>query len=470
MPDHEDRHGGLRITLAPRGTRVAEIVDVNTTRLASVALACAFALVAHDARAEGKPWTLGEALSRAMSRAPAIMAAKAARATADEKTSLSRAAYYPTLTAQLAGNASTVRDTQAAPPPSDQVFVYQNSQLSASGGVSLRWTLWDFGRTSNAARAADEGLRAAEAHEAASMAATIADVTTTYLNYVYRRRFVDLTKATVANRERLATIAKALAKSGLQPPIEELRALQRLESSRRDAAVAEVSAADSRAELAVLLGVDASTIGEGKVPSLEVDANAARAEVDAAKGPLPSAARAVADARAAEAEATSSRYFPTIALHGDATYRFAYVDRNDAVLTARTAHGSLVFSVPIFDMAIPSATGAARAEAKHADALAEKAVLDAKREASVAASAVRTVGEQLTHAKKAADLAASVYAVVQARYVQGLSTPVELYDAESADIAARTEKLRAELTETLAKARLLVATGRARILTETDKS
>jgi outer membrane protein TolC len=88
----------------------------------------------------------------------------------------------------------------------------------------------------------------------------------------------------------------------------------------------------------------------------------------------------------------------------------------------------------------------------------------------VAASAVRTVGEQLTHAKKAADLAASVYAVVQARYVQGLSTPVELYDAESADIAARTEKLRAELTETLAKARLLVATGRAKILTETDKS
>jgi outer membrane protein TolC len=53
-----------------------------------------------------------------------------------------------------------------------------------------------------------------------------------------------------------------------------------------------------------------------------------------------------------------------------------------------------------------------------------------------------------------------VLTVVQARYVQGLSDPLELIDAENSDADARVAVVNAELAHALAEVRLIVATGR----------
>jgi outer membrane protein TolC len=66
----------------------------------------------------------------------------------------------------------------------------------------------------------------------------------------------------------------------------------------------------------------------------------------------------------------------------------------------------------------------------------------------------------LEHARKAAEGAAGVLTIVQARYVQGLSSPLELIDAESADSDARVAEAQTELAMALAQVRLYVATGR----------
>jgi outer membrane protein len=412
--------------------------------------------------------TFARAIELGLKRSPQLAAARARSESADARTTQARAGYFPTLNASLSGGGATVRDTQPAPPPSDQVFVYVTNSFSATAAVSLRWTLWDFGRTSNAATAADAAFRAAQASASAVEASVIGDVTTAYVNVVYRTKLGEIAATTVATREKLSLLSKALVKSGLQPAVEELRAGGRLEAARRDLAGVEAEAADGRVGLAVLLGLDPAQplrVVAPKLPTAEADLERAVHEAEE-KNPIVANAEATAEARRAEAETASSRYFPTVGLQGDASYRFAHYDRNDALISARTASAQVVLSAPVFDIGIPSGLSAARAEARQAEANGQSAKLEARREAARAAVALRASLSVMQHAKKAAEASATVYAVIQARYTQGLSPPLELYDAETTDIQARSERVRAELSQTLATVRLLVATGQTRRLKE----
>lgn len=73
---------------------------------------------------------------------------------------------------------------------------------------------------------------------------------------------------------------------------------------------------------------------------------------------------------------------------------------------------------------------------------------------------VRSDAAALASATKAAEDAAGVLTVVQARYLQGLSGPLELIDAESSDAAARIARVQADYAYDLGIVRALVATGR----------
>jgi outer membrane protein TolC len=299
-------------------------------------------------------------------------------------------------------------------------------------------------------------------------AQVIGDVTTAYVNLVYRAKLGEIASATVANREKWALLSKALVKSGLQPAVEELRAGVRLESARRDRAGVLADAADGRVGLATLLGLDPAQplrVTAPKLPTAEADLERAVREAEE-KNPQVTVAEATAEARRADADAATSRYLPSLGLQGDASYRFAHYDRNDALISARTASAQVVLTAPLFDIGIPSGVSAARADARQAEATGQAAKLDARREAAQAAVALKSSLTVLTHAKKAAEASAAVFAVIQARYTQGLSPPLELYDAETTDIQARSERVRAELSQTLATVRLLVATGQTRRLKE----
>lgn len=425
-------------------------------------------VVQPTAEAAGETLTFARALELGLARSPVLAAARARSDSADARTTQARAGYFPTLSASLTGGGATVRDTQPAPPPSDQVFVYVTNSVSATAAVSLRWTLWDFGRTSNAATSAEASLRAAQANATSVEAQVIGDVSTAYVNLVYREKLGEIASATVANREKWALLSKALVKSGLQPAVEELRAGVRLESARRDRAGVLADAADGRVGLATLLGLDPAQplhVTAPKLPTAEADLERAVREAEE-KNPQVTVAEATAEARRADADAATSRYLPSLGLQGDASYRFAHYDRNDALISARTASAQVVLTAPLFDIGIPSGVSAARADARQAEATGQAAKLDARREAAQAAVALKSSLTVLTHAKKAAEASAAVFAVIQARYTQGLSPPLELYDAETTDIQARSERVRAELSQTLATVRLLVATGQTRRLKE----
>ncbi len=433
-------------------------------RLAAVTVFAAFALtlaVPVRAMAEEPSLTLSRALEIGRQRSPQIKGARARADSAEANIDEQRAGYYPSLSANVTGSGAAVRDTQPTPPPSEGLFAFVNYSAAGSAGTSVRWTLWDFGRTSGNVAAAEANHTSATASHAGTELGVMNDVATAYVNLHYKEQLREVTKATLTQREKLVVIAKGLIKAGLQPPLEEIRASARAEAARLQLATAEADAYDARAVLAALLSLDPAAplkVAPPRLPRLDMDSAIASREAEH----LPSVASATADkdSKEAAADAAFARYLPAISLAVDDYYRLTRSDKSDVLLNTRQATASLVVSVPIFDASIgPNLTGA-RADAATAAATLEQTRRDAKSEAARASFAVRTTAVALEHAKRSADGAAGVLQIVSARYVQGLSSPLELIDAESSDADARIQRTQSELAHALAVVRLMVATGK----------
>ncbi len=405
--------------------------------------------------------TLSRALEMGRQRSMQLRGARAHAESAEANIDEQRAGYYPTLTANVAGSGAAVRDTQPTPPPAEGLFAFVNYTAAASAGTSVRWTLWDFGRTGGSVAAAEASHTSATASVAGKEIGVMSDVASAYVTLHYKEQLREVTKATLSQRERLVVIAKGLIKAGLQPPLEEIRASARAEAARLRLATAEADVYDARAVLAALLSLDPAAplkVAPPRLPRLDMDSALAMREAEH----LPSVAQATADheSREATADAAQARYLPTLSLAIDDAYRLTRSDKSDVLLNTRQATAQVVLSVPIFDASIaPNLTGA-RADAASAAAALEQAKRDARSDAARAAFAVRTSAVALEHARRSADGASAVLQIVQARYIQGLSSPLELIDAESSDSDARIQRTQSELAHALATVRLLVATGR----------
>ena len=403
--------------------------------------------------------TLAKAVTLAAERAPELAAARARAANAEAHTSAARAGHLPTLTAAGTLQGTAVRDAQ----PLDRDFVARSVTYTGAGigAASMRWTLLDLGKTSNAVAAADATARAAAASTGEATAQLLGDAASRYVTLYYRDELRRATEATVAQRERLLVLAKALVKTGLQPPVEELRAGSRVEAARRDLATAEASAQDARAQLAGLLGLPTTfAVAEPQLPDLDLDARRAAREGEEARD-MVKVAREEAAAAESAVGAALARYLPSLTLNADGSYRLAQNDTFPLRGSTLSGVASLVVSLPLFDATIPAGTRAASASAAEAHAQLALTIRDARTEAARATLVLRSTRDGVEHAKMAAEAAAAVFAVVQARYAQGLASPIELIDAEASDADARSSRANAQLTYALAIVRVLVATGRS---------
>ena len=109
--------------------------------------------------------TLREVVAAATKSNPDAIAAQARIDRAEADGSAASARYLPSLDARVIGGANTVQDT----------LIFRNdhytmSTTHAEGRVDLRWTLWDFGRTSSAVAAATASTESAEQSSKATKA------------------------------------------------------------------------------------------------------------------------------------------------------------------------------------------------------------------------------------------------------------------------------------------------------------
>jgi outer membrane protein TolC len=434
----------------------ARALDTLLITMLSIAL---LTLVTH-AHAQARTLTLSKALELAAKRAMTLTAAHFREASAEAALRNAGANYYPTLTVNLSGGGSAVRDAQPAPPPSNGLFSYSNYAATGSGAVALRWTVFDFGRTSESVTSAQAEHALATADRSDVGLTVVNDVATAFLTLHHQQRLRDAAAATLAQRERTSAIAHGLVLSGMQPPLEELRASARVDAASLQLSSADAAVIDARIVLAALLLVPAQQLQSIAPPRLsKAEAAVTTSKFVAESIPSVRVARAEHRAKLADSRAAAARYLPTLSLNLDAEYRVARYDHTDLAFNTRSATGTVIASLPLFDATIGAGLDQARADASNAFSLAEQTVRDAQRESTRALAALNATQRALVPARRAAQGAAVVLEVVQARYTQGLCTPIELIEAETSDTASRTALIQTELAHDLALVRAAKALG-----------
>jgi outer membrane protein len=440
----------------------------------AVAIALLIAVTARTgAAAADEALTLSRAIEIGRERAPALAAARAHRDSAEANVSEVSAGYFPTLTASVSGTGAGLHDLQPTSPPvpagQPLLYVYNNDSLAGNVAGSIRWTLFDFGRTAGSVRAARGIHASAEASAANVELGVVNDVANAFITLYFKEQLRDVMRVTLAQREKLVALAHGMIGAGLMPALEEIRAAARAEAARTQLAQAEGDAADARAVLASALGMDPESPLEVAPPRLQTFDMAVPMATSAADD-LPPVTSAEADCETKRGfeENAKARYFPVISLAIDSYYRLTQskgtvggleVDPPFPLNTASLT-GTLTLTVPLFDASIAPNLRGARLDLDSATATAAQTHRDARSEAARAVLAVRASSLEVGHARKAAEDAAGVLTIVQARYVQGLSSPLDLIDAESSDFAARVDRTQAEFAYALAVVRALSATGR----------
>lgn len=420
------------------------------------------ALVLTETSAHAEDLSFGRALKLAKQRAPEMRAARARLAGAEAGVGLARAGYYPTLTATGAVGEDASGDTRPTGVPAKPFFNIVQYTTSASATGTLRWNLYDFGKTGNSVAAAEASRDAAESSTGNDEASLVNRVAAAYLDVVYAMKTRDIQAGIADDREKSFIVVKALVKQGISPAVEELRSRSRIESARRDFEAADANMHQARVTLLALLGMDPKSepkFSQPKLPKTRLDVEAAAKEAEEKK-PSVLASKANASASDASVDAARSRYLPTIGVSGDANYRYFKIDTLDSWLPSRGASGSLFLTVPIYDPTNGSRLDQAKANALSATATYDLARREARTAASRAIVGLQTSEKVLDHAHKAAEATGAVLAVIRARFQSGLTSMLDLIEAETSDAEARIAEVNAEKSVDLSILNVYDATGR----------
>src|SRR5262245_11627292 len=190
--------------------------------------------IAASSRANAEELTLSRALQLARQRAPEMRSARAKVAAADAQVDVARAPYFPLLTATGTLSETAHADKALVLPPRLTPVSIVNYTTAGTAAASLRWTILDFGRTWNAVDAAKAAHQASEANERTAEASLTEAVAEAYLEVVYGEKLREIQRSIVEDRDRAIQVVKGLVKQALAAPVEELRAVARLEAALRD--------------------------------------------------------------------------------------------------------------------------------------------------------------------------------------------------------------------------------------------
>jgi outer membrane protein len=433
--------------------------------LVAGATAAACALFAASASAE--TLSLSQAIEMGVQNNPGVRAAKARTTAADAQTTIARAGYLPNLSVEggaiVSGNGFDGSLPTRAPPPLPPEIASSNVAYQYGGIATARvnWNLWDFGKTSNSVASADANLDATAANQREIASTTAGTIAQSYLTLYYQERLFEVATATLATRDKLAAITRGLVQSKILPPMEEIRSSSRLEAARRDMERAKAGVDDARTQLAITLGMDPNAplkLSQPKLAQAPLDPTGAVKEAESKRAALTASERAL-ESRRADSDAATSQFMPTLLVTSFGTMTFEHEDPLDFRQNRRSGQAQLLLREN-FDFSLFARVSQAKANEAAAEADLEATRRDVRSDAVRASISVRATTAQLEHAKKAEEGSQAVRAIVEARYIRGLSSPLELVDAEDADIDARVTRIQTELDHSLAVVRLCIATGR----------
>jgi outer membrane protein len=408
-----------------------------------LAVAVALAPPASRAQEAGdlpSPLTLKEAQSYALAHNPQLQAAELRASAALQGVREARSGFFPQVTANAVAVAAGAATRIAAPGSLNNPAIYQRE----SNGLLLSQLITDFGRTSSLTSSFRYQADSAAQVSQAVRALTLLEVSRTFFNTLGAREVLRVAEQTVASRQLLVDKVRALAEAKLKSSLD----VSFAEVSLGEATLLELRAQDrlqgSSAQLAAALGLPSHTLPPLAEEPLVTERSD---EVDdlirtaVADRPELRALRAQREAAQKLSSAEKAARYPVITAIGAVGFSPYHDDR----LEETYATAGLGLSLPIFTGGRLSAReqGAqlqANATAKVVEEQAngiERDVRIAWLDAHSAFKAIEVTQSLLDSASRALELAES-------RYTLGISSIVELSQAQlqktEAEIANATAR------------------------------
>jgi len=411
---------------------------MNARRLATLTLAALAAAAIAGAQTPSR-LALKDAEQRALAGHPGVIAAQAAAQAARQTVGEARSAYWPTVFGSVTG-AAAPDNTRITAGALNNPSIFDRFAL----GVTAGQLVTDFGRTSDLVQT--QQLRAnAQAQDVTMERATVLlDVDRTYFDTLRAQAVLRVAQQTVDARQVVVDQVNALAQSGLKSGLDLSFARVNLSQAQLLRVQAEGDVQSAFAALNTAMGAPQTStyvlVEEPLAPPAADDASIVIA-LALRDRPDVAAERLAAQAAAKFVLAERALSFPTVAAVATA----GVTPYRDPVLNEHYSAAGFNVTVPVFNGGLYSSR---RAEAMYRAQVADDARQDLEnrvaRDVTMAWVQVRTgyqrvdlTNQLLTQAKDALDLA-------QQRYNMGLSSIVELTQAQlnetEAEIARATAR------------------------------
>ena len=397
-----------------------------------LALSAAAFLSAASAQAQSAKLTLREAEQIALHNHPQIQAAQSLADAAKAQVTEARSAYYPTVYGSLTG-VGAENNSRIAAGGLNNPIIYDRY----ANGVTVNQLITDFGRTHNLVKSSTLRAQAQEQGIVTSQAEVLLQVHRAYFNALKAQTVLAVAQETVKTRQLSADQVTELARNKIKSDLDVSFANVDLSQAQLLLIQARNDLQASFAELAVALGYSDLRTFElaDEPPPPAPPANEAQLVQQALKD-RPELIGQRLDVSAAERYATAERdlKLPTVSALGTA----GLIPFNSAPLAPRYAAAGFNVNIPIFNGHLygglqTEASARAQAENQYLRELQNRVVRDVQTawlNLNAAYQRLTVTQQLLNQANQSLDLA-------QGRYQLGLSSIIELSQAELNQTQAR---------------------------------
>lgn len=401
--------------------------------------------------------TLAEARQLAISNQPRIAASLLTARAAAQAIKESRAALFPTLSANVTGVEAEAGSAVAA-------GAITTSSLSsrAATGVVLSQLITDFGRTSRLTESAQLRARAQDQGAVNTRASVLLNVSESYFETLAAEAVQQVAQAALDQRRLLLRQVTALASSALKSTLDVSFAQVTVSQAEMTLTQAQNNVSAAQARLSAGLGYDHpetfQLAEEAMPPALPPDAMPLR---DAALQARPdlAALRLSRDASHRLAEAEKRLKYPTVSALGVA----GEVPAHDPGLHGSYGAAGVNVNIPVLNGGLYSAREAeAELRAEAADRDVQELTLEVSRDVEVAWLAAKNAFQLLDVANRLAQQANEALRLAQARYDAGLGSIVELTQAQYSQTSAQIGSATARYQYLAARSALDYASGALR--------
>ena len=369
--------------------------------------------------------TLQEAERLSLDRNPQIRAGQSAALAASETVREAKSAYFPTAFASFTG-AGAPDGTRIAAGGLNNPTILDR----VAGGVAVSQLITDFGRTGQLVQGSRLVADSRERDVEARRADVLLQVDRAYFNALRAEAVLRVARQTVDARQLVADQIKALATSGLKSGLDLSFANVNLSEARLLLVQAENDVRAAHASLSAVLGAgraETYQLSEEPLPGPTSDDSSALVSRALRDRPDVAAQRLTVDASRRFADAERSLWMPAISLVGAA----GLVPYHQIGLNERYSAAGVNVTVPLANGNLFSARHAeASFRAQSQDYVLRDLENRIARDVTVAWLDARAGYQRLDLTNQLVDQATSALDLAQTRYDLGLSSIVELTQAQ----------------------------------------